>query len=312
MHLLKFLQNFPTKVKYRLGWKPYPSPESPVCNLCGSTKKQPVATRVEFGMKYQTVLCLDCSLVYLCPRPTEKHFLKFYRTLYPKLYGAEHISLVTTPRGEKVVDFIETQVDISQLRGIFDIGCGNTGLIRAFADHLNTQTIPPCKLSGCDPGLPECNASGNLVIKQGHLEISLNNRPIEEQYGLLGQYQLFALYDVIEHLLSPYVFCQSLYTHTPDDAYLFISTNCLNHWKDIPPHGWDNYYLRLAHTYTFTKYTLQALLQKSGWHPIAWSPAPKGDQWLLCNKVPTELDKPETTQHVLSFIDLYKKRCQSY
>ena len=311
MHPLKFFQKLSRKIKFKLGWKPYPSPESPPCNLCGSIKRQPVARRVAFGMKYQTVLCSDCGLIYLCPRPEEKHFLDFYRDLYPKLYGTERISLAPTPRGEKVVEFIQSKVDIDQLRGFFDIGCGDTGMVRAFADHLNTHNIQSCKLSGCDPGLPECDALGNIVIKQGHLEISLNNHPIEEQYNRLDQYQLFTLYDVIEHLLSPFDFCRELCDRTPDDAFLFISTTCLDHWKDIPPHGWDNYYLRLAHTYTFTKHTLQALLQKSGWHPIAWCPAEKGDQWLLCSKTPKDKKEMDSPQRVLSFIDNYKKRCQS-
>jgi hypothetical protein len=157
--------------------------------------------------------------------------------LYPKLYGTERTSLTPTPRGKEVVEFLQSQVDINNLRGMFDVGCGNTGQVRAFADYFSKYNIHSCKLSGCDPGLPECDTSGNLIIKQGQIEVALNNRPIQEQYNLLDQYQLFVLYDDIEHLLSPYDFCESLCNHTPDDAYLFISTICLNHWEHIPPHG---------------------------------------------------------------------------
>jgi SAM-dependent methyltransferase len=258
------------------GWKPYPDPVVPACAVCGSARRERVGRRVAFEMRYANVLCLDCGLVYLCPRPTEEDFDDFYRTLYPRLYGTSEDDAPTS-RGRDVARFLDEHLDLDEHEGIFDIGCGGGGLLRAFARELDGEH----RLAGCDPGW---RGEDEALVREGDAEIVILRRNVEDVGDRLAEYSLFVLFDVLEHLLDPREFLSRLHDEAPADAVLFIATNALDNSDEIPRSGWESYYLRLAHTYTFTYATLDALLCGTGWSPFARVAASKGDQWVLTRR----------------------------
>jgi hypothetical protein len=258
------------------GWQPYPPTVDVHCALCGSSRRETVGRRVAFEMRYRTVLCLDCGLVYLSPRPDDGAFADFYEHLYPRLYGKEEPAGAPTRRGVDVMTFLGSELDLSTRRGIFDVGCGDAGLLRAAA-----RAAPQLRLGGCEPGWP---GDGDAVLREGDAEIAIFKQPFEAFEGDLSHYDVYVLYDVIEHLLDARAFLETLHERGPADACLFVSTSCLDNWRDVPPSGWESYYLRLAHTYVFTARTLGALLEGTGWRVRVQQPAPKGDQWVLAER----------------------------
>jgi hypothetical protein len=261
-----------------LGWKPYPDPVLPPCVLCGSERRETVARRVAFEMRYRTALCLDCGLVYLCPRPSEEAFADFYARLYPRLYGTTRADDAPTARGAGVVAFLAERLDLGSHTGLFDVGCGRGGLLRAAAAAPETGGLA---LAGCDPGWPDPDGA---LLHEGGREIRIHRRPVEELAEELEGSTILVLYDVLEHVLDPLALLRSLHARAPAGSALFVSTSCLEHWRDVPPAGWETYYLRLAHTYTFSRATLDALLRRAGWRPTARRPAAKGDQWVLSER----------------------------
>jgi len=287
-----------------LGWKPYPDTVWPACALCGSEDRLLVGRRVAFDMRYRNVVCRACGLVYLCPRPDERAFADFYDRLYPKLYGKTRQDEVGSDRGTAVAEFLRQSLDLSKHAGLFDVGCGGGGLLRAVA---RTPGLASLRLGGCDPGWP---GGERAVLHEGAVRIEVFRAEVEELPGVLGSYSLFVLYDVIEHLLAPQQFLTTLHGTTSPGSVIFVSTNALDNWGEIPAGGWERYYLRLAHTYTFTKRTLAALLRGHGWRPIASTDAPKGDQWVLAER--TEPDpaalRPalEHYRDVLAMIESYR------
>ncbi|TMK26799.1 MAG: hypothetical protein E6G62_01490, partial [Actinobacteria bacterium] len=96
----------------------------PACALCGSDERTEVGRRVAFDMRYRTVVCRRCGLVYLCPRPDERSFAAFYEHLYPRLYGKERVDAVSSERGAAVAAFLEDRLRPVGHTGVFDIGCG--------------------------------------------------------------------------------------------------------------------------------------------------------------------------------------------
>lgn len=289
-----------------LGWKPYPDTTSPDCALCGSSERLTVGRRVAFDMRYRNVVCRQCGLVYLCPRPGEQSFADFYERLYPQLYGATREDEVGSDRGAAVAEYLERSLDLTEHTGVFDVGCGGGGLLRALA---NAPRLRSLRLAGCDPGW---RGEERAVLQEGDVRIDVFRTGVEELSDLLPSYSVFVLYDVIEHLLAPQQFLAALHERTSPGSVLFVSTSALDNWPEIPPGGWESYYLRLAHTYTFTKRTLAALLAGHGWQPIRTVDAPKGDQWVLAER--SEPDEgalrpaPEHCREVLTLIESYQQR----
>jgi hypothetical protein len=289
-----------------LGWKPYPDPIAPPCALCGSDERATVGERVAFDMRYRNVVCRACGLVYLCPRPDAAAFVDFYEHLYPRLYGKTTQDEAGSERGAAVAAFLEESLDAAVHTGVFDVGCGGGGLLRAVA---HAPRLGSLRLGGCDPGWP---GAADAVLREGAAEIEIFKAGVEELGATLASYSVFVLYDVIEHLLAPSEFLATLHEHTTPGSVLFVSTSALDNWREIPPAGWETYYLRLAHTYTFTKRTLAALLRGRGWRPVAVADAAKGVQWVLADRAEPEPAALEPAaghyDEVLGMIAAYRKR----
>jgi hypothetical protein len=290
------------------GWRPYPAEIFPDCASCGSTRRAKIARRVSFRMAYTNAICNDCGLVYLCPRPAADSYADFYENLYPELYGKTGAGSEPTRRGMDVLAYLREVVDLPAQRGLFDIGCGDGGLLLAAAEALAEE--PGVAIGGCDPGW-----RGPAAITHEGREIRISSEPVERLADTLGSYSLFLMYDVIEHLLDPVDLLLDLRRLTLDDALLFVSTSCLDNWREMPPGGWETYYLRLAHTFTFTERTLERVLGAGGWRVVQRRPAPKGDQWVVCDRHDSALPLPPPdaahVDEVLAWIDLYKQRCAS-
>jgi methyltransferase family protein len=288
----------------RIGWRPYPPSDDVACALCGSRDAVIVGRRVQFGMRYRTLLCTGCGLVYLSPRPSAASFARFYSGRYQQLYGRGEADEAPTSRGEAVASFLAVHVDTSRHSGVFDIGCAGGGLLRALARHPTFDGLP---LGGCDPQWDR-----DTYLDEDGTQIAIHAAPVEDLEDELAQYSLFVSYDVVEHLLEPRMFLRRLHESTRGGAQLFISTNCIDNWAAIPPAGWETYYLRLAHPFTFSTRTLEALLVSEGWAVVAREPAPKGDQWVLATRAaPAPAAAHALTDHVgevRAMIDEYRGR----
>ncbi len=67
--------------------------EFPVCALCGSNNRNPIYTDArdllyETPGRFSVVRCSQCSLVYLCPRPTQETLSCYYPTQYSPFAGS--------------------------------------------------------------------------------------------------------------------------------------------------------------------------------------------------------------------------------
>lgn len=287
-------------------WRPYPAVVVPPCELCGSSERLVVGRRVAFQMGYTTVACAHCGLVYICPRPDAASFAHFYRELYPRLYGKTSASVEPSARGRDVWHFLEPHV--VDRSAVLDVGCGDASLLRAFAAEAAASGRTLARLEGCDPGWPPTASS---TLEEAGQPIEIRPVGVFDLGEEIARFDLVVLYDVLEHLLEPRRFLEQLHENVGQTALLFISTNCLDHVEEIPPAGWETYYLRLAHTFTFTRATLAGLLGASGWEVAEFRQAAKGDQWVLCRRAsrvdnPTLGDPAET----LRLVERYKERCR--
>src|SRR5205085_12122948 len=116
---------------------------------------------------------------------------------------------------------------------VFDIGCGGGGVLRAFA---RAPRIGSLRLGGCDPVRLR---PGRTVIDEKGTPIEVFKANVQELAGELEPYSIFVLYDVIEHLLAPGDLLDQLHDRTRAGSVLFVSTNALDNWREIPAGGWE-------------------------------------------------------------------------
>lgn len=309
MHRVDMKNSLLVKIARKLGiWKPYPATDQVVCNVCGNDNTAVIANSVQFSMRYQTKGCKNCGLIYMSPRPPEEAYNHFYNELYPILYGVEEVSLVATERGRQVVDFTYSNIDPNEIRGVFDIGCGGVGVLDAFYEKDCELKKSDSAYYGCDPIF---TGKENIHERYNISKQFVEQVPTED----FSKCNIFISYDNIEHLTDPKRVMKFLHENSSENSYVFISTSCLDHWDDIPKsksvkNNFENYYLRFAHTFTFSRQTLKNLMLSAGWECMKVQRAAKGDQWALFSKV--DMQTPVfDSKHLdveLDFIDKYKNR----
>jgi transcription elongation factor Elf1 len=60
--------------------------ESVSCNLCGSDNSVELFSNDSHGFGLHTVMCKNCGLVYLNPRPTSSEYARLYSGIYETLF----------------------------------------------------------------------------------------------------------------------------------------------------------------------------------------------------------------------------------
>lgn len=58
--------------------------EEVACNACGSLEQETIAERERFGLPLRTVICKNCGLIFINPRPTKEMYAEFYKSDYRK------------------------------------------------------------------------------------------------------------------------------------------------------------------------------------------------------------------------------------
>jgi len=304
-------------VRRTFGWRPYPAEDSPSCALCGAHDRVTVARRVSDDMRYPTVVCRACGLVYMFPRPSAASFRHFYEAVFVDLFDGStanvdiRAEVMSSERGRPLLEFLSESRPVEAMRAVLDIGCGDGGLLLGFADVIGERGLAgKIALAGCDPARPPGEAVER--IRAGSA-ISIWRRGVEEVAVDVSEYDVLVMFDVLEHLLEPRRVLQHLHDGARDDTLLFVATSCLDHFNEIPAAGFEDYYLRIGHPYTFTSSSLRRLLASAGWRVEREAPAAKGDQWVVARR---DTPDPSATDPVagacaqaLEFIRSYKARC---
>ena len=92
--------------QYGIGWKDISAKlrsrlledmETVPCNLCGQTSSIDVARKDKFGLTLTTVICTNCGLLFLNPRPTAVSYRNFYEggggkdSIYHRQVDFDHV-----------------------------------------------------------------------------------------------------------------------------------------------------------------------------------------------------------------------------
>ncbi|KIM06043.1 MAG: hypothetical protein KN64_00620 [Sulfurovum sp. AS07-7] len=264
------IKNFLKKVES----KEYKFVDNPC--LCGNKDKSLdilVAQKDRYGIACDNVLCKKCGMIRLKERLDDYSTAEFYKNEYRDIYvgkdqASDEFFNSQAERGQTFYELVKKYVDISEIKTVFEIGCGAGGILYPF--HKEDK-----KVSGCDFGEKylKFGQDRGLDLYQG--EIDTNKTPKKSQ-------DLVILSHVMEHFNEPLKTMNEIIELVADEKYLLVEVpgifdikktyfNPILYFQNAHVHNYYYYYLKIF----FEKLGLKViygnerctfLLQKpSGW-----------------------------------------------
>jgi len=219
------------------------------CINCGSSSHKLLFSNDRYGIKWRTVVCKRCGLVYSNPRFDSPSNQRFYNTdEYRQLYNADDLKDVSprfAERATKSTDgynklgYFEMVRDLlPQIDTVLDFGAGAGSKLLPFIDAGK-------KCVGYDfsPAMVAAGKEQGIDMVQGGEE------------AVVGTYDLLMLNHTLEHLLDPIEQLRRLRKNLADDGHLLIE---VPGFVDKVPS------LQNAHTYYFSPRTLESILGVAG------------------------------------------------
>lgn len=121
--------------------------ESISCNICGSDDYHLLANKERRGLPLKTVICKNCGLIYINPRPTKELYDEFYKSDYRKDVSGtdEGIDKIFDAQvrfcNDKIIDLCQKNIDDSQVKNILDIGCSYGGILKGLKEKYTDAQL---------------------------------------------------------------------------------------------------------------------------------------------------------------------------
>lgn len=238
--------------------------ETVACNLCGSSRERVryesptpwsegtsshfAATTDKFGA-YGTVReCLDCGLVYTCPRPAPGALLSGYEDNEDSDYDSERDS--RSMNAHLSLAMIRRHVPGGRL---LEIGCANGFFLNAARMSYETVGVEPSRAAS--------------EYARSKLRLDVPAATMADARFPDASFDVVALIDVIEHVPDPLSTLREAARVTRPGGVLYLVTPDVESLSARVLRGrwWG---LRPAHIFYFSPRTLAAMLEKAGFRPV--------------------------------------------
>jgi SAM-dependent methyltransferase len=229
--------------------------EEVACNACGSREQETIATRERFGLPLRTVICSNCGLIFLNPRPTKEMYAEFYKSDYRKaVSGSDEGDEAQFQKEFEFASYASLPVLNKLLPGwspktIMELGSSYGGVLSA---HL--KNYPGSKGFGVEP-----------LLKIGEFARQRTGATIHtslfEDYQPDSKYDLVILSRTLNHTLDPKENLTKIGRMlTEDGIFALILQDPISNTIHIPFES----VTEMTHPYMFTIESIQYLLGLSG------------------------------------------------
>ena len=243
--------------------------ESIDCAICDSNGFETLAQKDRYGLNMTTVICQNCGLVQTNPRMTQASYNSFYNEEYRPLYvGKDKPTTLffqrQYERGQVMYQFLKDNNALNFDKAqpfVLEIGCGAGGILQFFKEQ-------GFKVKGIDLGASYVDYG----VKEKGLDLEtgfLKDLKLDEQPDLV------VYSHVVEHLLDPSEEMSLVRKVLSPRGYLYIEVPGIRNLKKPYKHDLLRY-LQNAHTYHFTKVSLDNLLQRNGYDLVVSTEFVKG------------------------------------
>jgi len=241
------------KEAYKFEWLP--------CPVCDGNDFHPLSEKDRYGLYMPVGICKNCGLTQTNPRMNQESYNQFYNSEYRSLYVGKETAIKgffnrQYSRGKTIFKYLKGAGAISKpLKelSVLEVGCGAGGILQYFKEQ-------GCKVQGIDLGATYLNygvENFGLNLKQSSLlDLNLDEKPDVIIYA-----------HVFEHILDLNGELELIKQIAQEQTILYIEVPGLlnihaNYDMDLLS------YLQNAHTYHYTKRSLQNVLQKGGFEVL--------------------------------------------
>ena len=225
------------------------------CIICNNTSK--------FKNKFKILKqCLVCKHIFADINLNESQIKKIYSNNY--FFGEEYINYLDDKnqiiKNSLIrLKVIKKYISKYNLKNIFEIGC-------AYGFFLNTVKKNFDRIGGVDVNKEAINFAKNKL----KLNVS-NDNFLTLDKNVINQYNIFCMFDVIEHLQSPEKYLEKISQCSSKDSLIIITTGDIEsinakingkNWRLIHPP---------SHIHYFSKKTIKLLLEQKGFDVLSIS-----------------------------------------
>lgn len=244
------------------------------CDLCGNDN----TVDYLFFPDFKYVQCVNCGLIYQNPQP---HF-KQLKDRYAKKYFQYEIRnqnnffnlMKLTLNDIHFFEKIAPQFN-ENTRSFLDIGCA-TGLLLNYIRGHHWQ------VSGVELG------TYSVTYARKRFNLPIINESLENARLPINHFEVVHWSHVIEHLISPTIGLQKIYSVLKPSGYMLLTTPRVDSFQQwVFKSKWRSFHR--DHLFIFSKVTLTKLVEKAGfkiidffsWGGIAAGLAPKPVKYII-------------------------------
>jgi 2-polyprenyl-3-methyl-5-hydroxy-6-metoxy-1,4-benzoquinol methylase len=228
--------------------------ESVCCDLCGADTAIPLFERADrfSGALFGYVTCPECDLIYLNPRPSTSDLSMYYPNSYEAYRPLETLTAIMRWRRRHALSIMRRFVTCFQPPGrLLDIGC-------ATGEFLQEMQRSGWEVEGVEIS-PQA-----AVIAQETRGLKVFVGPVAAFDAPKNTFDVVTLWDVLEHLPSPYVALRKIHGWLRNGGHVIFSIpNVQSFDARLFGHGWTGWDAP-RHLYIFPEPTLNRLLTEAG------------------------------------------------
>jgi SAM-dependent methyltransferase len=246
------------------------------CDLCESCVQQVISWVDRYGFPERFVMCEDCGLVYLDPRPTREAYSLFYEQHYRELIGAWKGKPETpeSMRGEQhlyashVTQLLKSADVTRHAKHAVDLG-GSTGVV---ARNLEQQGVA-CLVVDPSPDELAVAASYELETEVGLVETW---EPGDRKFDLA------LLCRTVDHLVSIRQSLEKIHSFLAPNGLLFIDAV---DFESSARNATDyRQFLKLDHCFYLSDTTMRAYFRAIGFKVVVSDITRRGLTY-LCQRI---------------------------
>lgn len=285
-----------------------------LCNLCDSTPEHhhyllsaPLhrSMRKYFGdmAKTRFVICPQCELVFLSPRPPLEHFIYYYEKGNRITRTNEQIlkrEQGAMPFYDALMAFIREHVSLPPGNKICDVGCGYGTLLKMMQDHFGGDAL----------GLELSDEAFRFAQDYYGHEM---RKCLLEHMAERDHYDLITCVAVLEHMFDPLANLRHIADLLKPGGYVFILVPDIGELGIRPFKGERiQTVFKIVHLYYFSLFTLGTILSKAGLTPVKWTRfirrSNQGQLWFMAQKQVPQSANWEGTQDCWQTVRKYVQR----
>ena len=231
------------------------------CNLCGASRFRTIAMRDRLGFPVESVMCDQCSLIWISPRMDPAGYAWFYESgtyremVYSAMKVEDHAAELATSQENyaKLIEGVLTPF-LEPLKGqtLLDMG-GSTGIIAArLRDKFGVVPIV------VDPSREEIAKAAGRGLRTQHATI--------DSYTPTQPFAAVCLFQTVEHLMDVQAGLAKLRSFMRVDGLLLIDA-CDVRWNMVRQKSVARA-MKLDHPFALTDPVMRAYLARAGF--VVW------------------------------------------